>query len=51
LTIVPTNIKADKVNASKAVVTVMLDFNNDKGETILSTEQVYEINGFADVVI
>ena len=51
LTIVPTNIKADIVNNSKAVVTVMLDFNNDKSETILSTEQIYEINGFGDVVI
>ena len=51
LTIVPTNIKADRVNNSKAVVTVMLDFNNDKGETILSTEQIYEINGYGDVVI
>ena len=51
LTIVPTNVKADRINNSKVVVTVMLDFNNDKGETILSTEQVYEINGFGDVVI
>ena len=51
LTIVPRDIKADKVNNSKAVVTVILDFNNEKGETILSTEQVYEINGFGDVVI
>ena len=44
-------IKTDKVNNAKVVVTVILDFNNDKGETILSTEQVYEINGYADVVI
>ncbi len=51
LTIVPRDIKADKVNGSKAVVTVLLDFNNDNGETILSTEQVYEINGYGDVVI
>ena len=51
LTIVPRHINADKVNGSKAVVTVILDFNNEKGETILSTEQVYEINGFGDVVI
>ena len=51
LTIVPTHIKADRVGNSKVVVTVLLDFNNDNGETILSTEQVYEINGFGDVVI
>ena len=51
LTIVPKYIKTDKVNNAKVVVTVILDFNNDKGETILSTEQVYEINGYADVVI
>lgn len=51
LTIVPTHIKADRVNNSKVVVTVLLDFNNDNGETILSTEQVYEINGFGDVVL
>ena len=51
LTIVPKSIKTNKVNKTKVVVTVLLDFNNDRGETILSTEQVYEINGYADVVI
>lgn len=51
LTIVPKSIKTNKVNKSKVVVTVLLDFNNDRDETILSTEQVYEINGYADVVI
>ena len=51
LTIVPKHIKANKVNDSKVVVTVILDFNNDKGENILSTEQIFEINGYADVII
>ena len=51
LTILPKYIKANKIDKSKVVVTVILDFNNEKGETILSTEQVYEINGCADVVI
>ena len=51
LTIVPRHMTANTVNNSKVVVTVILDFNNEKGETVLSTEQVYEINGYADVVI
>ena len=51
LTIVPRQIKANKVNDSKVTVTVILDFNNNIGENILTTEQVFEINGFADVVI
>ena len=51
LTIVPRHMTANMVNNSKVVVTVILDFNNEKGETVLSTEQVYEINGYADVVI
>ena len=54
------NIVARSVNAktmksangvTKAVVTVVLDFKNYREETIITTEQVYEINGNADVVI
>lgn len=51
LTIIPRDIKTNRINKTKVVVSIILDFNNDNGETVLSTEQVFEINGFADVVI
>lgn len=51
LYIVPKSIKAERVDKSKVNITVVLDFNNPNGENILTTEQLYEINGFADVVI
>lgn len=51
LTIVPKSIKTKRIDKSKVTVTVVLDFNNAKGETIITTEQVYDINGYADIVM
>lgn len=51
LTIVPQSIKVKKMDKSHVTITVLLDFNDSKGENILKTEQVFEINGNADVLI
>ena len=51
LTIVPKSIKTQRINKSKVAVVVVLNFNNASGETVITTEQVFEINGFADVII
>ncbi len=51
LTIVPKSIKTQRINKSKVSVVVVLDFNNPDGATVLTTEQVFEINGYADVII
>lgn len=55
LNIVPKSINSKTMKSAngvdKAVITVVLDHKNSAGETIITTEQVYEINGNADVVI
>lgn len=51
LTIVPKSIKAQRINKSKVAVVVVLNFNNASGENIITTEQVFEINGYGDVII
>ena len=51
LTASPKSITADKIDNSRATITVLLDMVNEKGEIVITTEQVYEINGFADVII
>ena len=51
LTIVPKLITTDRVDDSRVTITVLLDMVNKKGECVITTEQVYEINGFADVII
>ena len=51
LTIVPKSIKTQRISKSKVVVVVVLDFNNPNGGNVLTTEQVFEINGYGDVII
>ena len=51
LTIVPKSIKTQRINKSKVAVVVVLEFNNPNGGNVLTTEQVFEINGYADVII
>ena len=51
LTINPKSITTKRIDESRVAITVILDFNSPSGETILTTEQVYEVNGLADVVI
>jgi hypothetical protein len=51
LTIVPKSIKAQRINKSKVAVVVVLEFNNPNGGNVLTTEQVFEINGYGDVII
>lgn len=55
LNIVPKSINTKTIKSSngvtKAVITVVLDHNNSNGQTIITTEQVYEVNGNADVII
>lgn len=40
-----------RVDAGRAVVTVNLEFMNNRGELVLKTNQKYEVNGFGDVVV
>ena len=51
LTIVPKSIKTQRIDKSKVAVIVVLELNNASGANIITTEQVYEINGYADVII
>lgn len=51
LTIVPKSITTKRIDKSRVSVVVLLDFNNPACETILTTEQVFEVNGYGDVVI
>lgn len=51
LTIKPVCFHADKIDKSHAFIKSVLEFVNNNGEVILTTEQVFEINGFGDVVI
>lgn len=51
LTIAPKSIKAQRIDKSKVAVVVVLELNNPNGETVMTTEQVFEINGFADIII
>lgn len=51
MTIIPKSIKTDKIDNSRVIITVVLDFINQKGDTVITTEQVYEVNGNADVII
>ena len=40
-----------KIDASRVAVTVDLEFLNDKGVIILKTNQLYEVDGFGNVVV
>ena len=51
LTIVPKSIKTQRIDKSKVAVIVVLEFNNPNGGNVITTEQVFEINGFADIII
>ena len=41
----------NRVNASTVDVTVNLEFLNNKGELVLKTKQLYEVNGSGDIVV
>ncbi len=51
LMIKPVYLKADKIDNSHVSIKSVLEFVNNNGEVILTTEQIFEINGFGDVVI
>ena len=51
LTIVPKSIKTQRINKSKVAVIVALELKNASGVNIIEVEQVFEINGYADVII
>ena len=51
LKIVPRSITTTKLDNSRVLITVLLDNVNRRGETAVVTEHVYEINGYADVII
>ncbi|MBR6774567.1 MAG: chitobiase/beta-hexosaminidase C-terminal domain-containing protein [Bacteroidales bacterium] len=55
LRIVPKSFDSKTIKSAngvtKAVITVLLDFVSPDNTTIITTEQVYEVNGNADVVI
>ena len=51
LTIVPKSITTKRIDNSRVSVVALLDFNNPACETIITLEQVFEINGYGDVVI
>lgn len=51
LTINPVSIKTKRIDKSRVAVTVVIEMKNPNDMTVITTEQVYEINGYADVVI
>ena len=51
LVIKPKEFKADRIDKSRVMVSFILEHKNYNGDVIITTEQVYEINGYADVVI
>lgn len=51
LTIKPKYFHADRIDKSRVFITSVLDFVNNNGDVITTTEQVYEINANADVII
>lgn len=51
LTINPVSFHADRIDNSRVFIKSNLELVNEKGEVVIVTEQVYEINGYGDVVI
>ena len=51
LTVKPAYWHTDKTDGSHAFIKVNLELVNNRGEVVIVVEQVYEINGFGDVVI
>jgi len=45
------SFSVNRIDAGKVKVTVELEFLNQKGELVLKTNQLYEVNGFGDVVV
>lgn len=51
LTIKPVAFHADKIDNSRAFIRMNLELVNSRDEVIIVVEQVYEINGYGDVII
>lgn len=44
-------LEVNRIDASKVSVSVDLEFLNDKGDVVLTTNQKYEVDGFGNVVV
>lgn len=51
LTIRPASFHADKIDDTRAFIRTNLELVNNRGDVVIVVEQVYEINGFGDVII
>lgn len=51
LTVSRKSFDVKRIDAGRVVVTVNLEFQNNKGELVLKTSQQYEVYGTADVVV
>lgn len=45
------SFNVNRIDASHVAVAVDLEFKNNKGELVLKTNQLYEVNGLADIVV